>query len=97
MTDKDIIQLPDGRKVVTTPKAAKRLKVISRRVLQFIGEGRLESVQIEEGGKHYVLLESLEAFEKIPRQRGRPKVDIEPVRTKPKAPGKKAVKKRAKK
>jgi hypothetical protein len=96
MTDKDIIQLPDGRKVVTTPKAAKRLKVISRRVLQFIQEGRLESVQIEDGGKHYVLLDSLEAFERIPRHRGRPKTEAEPGK-KRKAPAKKLTKKKIKK
>ena len=57
---------------MTTATAAKRLKVISRRVLHFIEEMRLESVQLEEGGKHYILLESLEAFQKVERKRGRP-------------------------
>jgi hypothetical protein len=84
MADKDIIELPDGRKVLTTPNAAKRLKVISRRVLQFIKDGRLESVQIEEGGKHYVLLDSLETFAKLPRRRGRP-VSASTIEAKPAA------------
>ena len=72
MKDKEIIELPDGRECVTTATAAKRLKVIKRRVLHFLEEKRLESVQLEEGGKHYILLNSLEAFQKVERKRGRP-------------------------
>ncbi len=93
MKDKEIIELPDGRKCVTTATAATRLKVIKRRVLHFLEEKRLESVQLEEGGKHYILLESLEAFQKLERKRGRPSK----ATTSNGAGTKKAAKKKAKK
>jgi len=63
----------NGRQCVKAKVAAERLNVSERRVLQFIAENRLESIQIEEGGAHYIPLESLEEIEKVERPTGRPK------------------------
>ncbi len=75
-----IVEL-NGRRCVKAKVAADRLNVSERRVLQFIAEQRLESIQIEEGGAHYIPLESLEELEKVDRPTGRPKKAV----TKPKA------------
>jgi hypothetical protein len=61
--------------------------------LQFLEEERLESVQLEEGGKHYILLESLDAFQKVERKRGRPSTGTTNSGTKAKKPARKKVKK----
>ncbi len=75
-----IVEL-NGRRCVKAKVAAERLNVSERRVLQFISEKRLESIQIEEGGVHYIPLESLEELERVERPTGRPKKEI----AKPKA------------
>lgn len=67
-----IVEL-NGRRCVKAKVAAERLNVSERRVLQFIADKRLESIQIEEGGAHYIPLESLEELEKVERPTGRPK------------------------
>jgi hypothetical protein len=62
----------NGKRCVTTSVAAERLGVSQGRVLHFIHDNRLTSIQLEEGGTHYIEVESLEALEKIKRPPGRP-------------------------
>lgn len=81
----------NGRRCVRTSVAAERLNVSERRVLQFIEEKRLESIQLEEGGKHYIPLESLEELERVERTTGRPKKEV--AQPAPKRQSKKSSKK----
>lgn len=62
----------NGKQCVTTATAAKRLGVTPGRVLHFIHEKRLSSIQLEEAGTHYIEVESLEMLEKVQRLVGRP-------------------------
>jgi hypothetical protein len=80
----------NGVLCVTTKTAAERLSVSERRVLQFLEEKRLQSIQIESGGPHYITVESLERMAKFERPPGRPKKE------KVKAPVKKSSKKATK-
>jgi hypothetical protein len=75
----------NGRQCVRTGVAAERLNVSERRVLQFIEEGRLESIQLEEGGAHYIPLESLEELERVERPTGRPKKETAQLTAKKRA------------
>jgi hypothetical protein len=82
----------NGKLCVTTAVAAMRLGVTQGRVLHFIHEKRLSSIQLEEGGTHYIEVESLENLEKIERPIGRPS-----TKTSIKPPAEKASKKTTKK
>lgn len=79
----------NGEECVTTANAAKRLGVTKGRVLHFIHEERLRSIQLEEEGAHYIPVDSLEGFARLKRERGRPKKATGAV----KAPAKKSSKK----
>lgn len=82
----------NGENCVTTANAAERLGVTKGRVLHFIHEERLRSIQLEEDGAHYIPIAELEAFAKVKRERGRPS-----TKTGAKPAGKKAAKKSARK
>jgi hypothetical protein len=85
----------NGEDCVTTADAAARLEVSKGRVLHFIHEQRLRSIQLEENGAHYIPIQSLEEFAKLERQHGRPKPKSAPPSKK--TAGKKAPRKSAKK
>jgi hypothetical protein len=85
----------NGEDCVTTADAAARLEVSKGRVLHFIHEQRLRSIQFEENGAHYIPITSLEEFAKLRRPRGRPKPEAVKASKKPAA--KKASRKSAKK
>lgn len=87
----------NGKRCVTTAVAAMRLGVTQGRVLHFIYEKRLSSIQIEEGGTHYIEVKSLEDLEKIERPVGRPSTKTAATPAVKKAFKKKASKKPAKK
>lgn len=81
---KDIIIFPKG-KFITTPTAAKELKLHIRRVRQLVESGAIKAVQIEEGGTLYIPLRDFEAFAKKPRTPGRPSAKTKPVKRAKKA------------
>jgi hypothetical protein len=81
----------NGENCVTTAKAALRLGVTKGRVLHFIHEERLRSIQLEENGAHYIPVADLDAFAKAERPRGRPstKTGAKPAKKAAKKVGKK--------
>ena len=77
----------NGEAHITTPTAAKRLKISTRRVQQLIKSKRLPSVQF--GREHFIKVSDLELVKERPT--GRPK------KTTAKAPVKRSTKKSSKK
>ena len=77
----------NGEAYITTPTAAKRLKISTRRVQQLIKSKRLPSVQF--GREHFIKVSDLELVKERPP--GRPK------KTSTKTPAKKGAKRSSKK